>query len=215
MSELCLVPASSYIWRKGTLMSLWEFDEAVENETVIPRLGVEYYRDCYTEIVDEKEIEAIRGDSISWGRIMTGPYLWYDHERETPDGHPRVIRLETDVIILQVSVVGISNDPTYSCGLGWEVDVAGRDYVFGLNYNQEVPTGYYRDLADMMFEKIGDEHDGCHILTLWRYNSWKKPDTWWGEYNSEWELIGQIKSEHLALVAEKLKELEETGKIQQ
>lgn len=194
MSSLCILSTGAYIWRVGHILSMHRFREALDCAiAVIPPAGVDDPRDCIEEITDNvKELTAARG---SWGCIYDDP----------PNDHSQAMRVIRDlVIITDLSFHGNSSDPTYSCGIDYEMSHLGWDEV-----GEACGDGQSRILANLAREKMGDEHDGCHFLTLWWYDSGKTPDTWLGpgEYWSEWGIIGEITDEHLETLAAATKEV--------
>jgi hypothetical protein len=98
---------------------------------------------------------------------------------------------------------GQTFDRHYSGGLEWECNAMDTDFVFGTGYGD----GWLNELRTIGEQIIagkqgqGRDIDGTVVrfVTAWEYHSWQ--DSYNKEFDSEWNLLGEVDLSHLEIVA--------------
>lgn len=73
---------------------------------------------------------------------------------------------------------------SYSSGLEYEIEAAGKEYVFKGWIEQLTQIGF------KLLEGIETQEKCMKFVTLWSYFSWR--DSYYNEWDSEWELLGLV-----------------------
>lgn len=200
MTEYSIVGVGATIVRKGEVMRERDFKGWVSNDVVIPRTDETEYADCVRDCADSGKI---RHDSIWRMRIRPN-----DGDNDNVEDEPWVETV-VDLLMLYPYFAGNSNDSACASGVhSMEINIGGKD-TFDPDYyyrDGDVLSGYYREFADIAFERIGDDHGGCHFMTLWAYGDDGHYRVWGYEPDPWWEMVGIIEDSDLSLLADTIKE---------
>lgn len=187
----------------GTAISETEFIDLISNAVVLPREHCEYWSECIEHVelnsLTDKERQRIKRDLLS--------KCLFAHE-DRPLDHLKPIRLTQDVAVCSISLHGSNCDAHYAGGVDFTMQEHGKVAVLdpdGWRREGEVPSGYFRDIANAVFASDGA---GSHSLLLWEYESGKTESSPAGasEYWSECSLVGHITNMDLATIKQSILE---------
>lgn len=202
MTSFEIMSIEAYIYRKGHKMSLWEFDQMIENERVLPRGESLFYQDLFFLVSMDDLSQAEKQ------RVTNGPRGFWNPPGEEPEDHPTAIELLDDLALCHFSFSG--------GGVSFEVENAGMVDVFDpddYSRNGEIPQGYFRDFTGAIFEQFdridtSEIYPQVNLMFLLGYDGGKDPDTvdGPGEYWSECSVVGRVTQAHLRAIAKMIQE---------
>ena len=118
-------------------------------------------------------------------------------EKAYTSSHEPDLLFVKSITAFQFHYFGQSLDRNYSSGIAWEVQSMDADFVFGdwLDELKKIGQSILSDKKEMGHPQASNT---IRFVTLWSYSTFK--DSYSGEFDSEWELVGLVEPKKVALM---------------